>query len=86
MSYKKEDLDDMSMNSYPGCAPARAKNMLASPWGQLPPRGGGGLGGAGGDDDDEERLVTLRLRCFNLIWKKGHGLRIARRRHSVLRH
>lgn len=60
MSQKKEDLDEMTNNSNPSCAPARAKQILWSPWGKLPPRGGGGLP-QGGDDEDEHERIKLRV-------------------------
>jgi hypothetical protein len=59
MSHKKEDLDEMTNQGQPGCAPARAKQILWSPWGKLPPRGGGGLP-QGGDDDDEHLSRQVR--------------------------
>jgi len=62
MSHNKEDLDEMTNQGQPGCAPARAKQILWSPWGKLPPRGGGGLP-QGGDDDEDER-VKMKLRVI----------------------
>jgi hypothetical protein len=52
MSYSKEDLDDMSMNSYPGCKPARP-HKSSDPCGWGPPPQRSGIGGGGGDDEDE---------------------------------
>ncbi len=71
MSYSKEDLDDMSMNSYPGYKPARP-HKSSDPCGWGPPPSRSGIGGGGGDDDEDEqvhrqvhnwihRLITLRL-------------------------
>jgi hypothetical protein len=60
MSYKKRDLDEMTNEGQPGYAPARAKQILWSPWGQLPPRGGGGLP-EGGDDEDERVNMKIKV-------------------------
>ena len=65
MSYKKEDLDEVTNENAPGCAPARAKQLLWSPWGKLPPRGGGGLPQGGDDDEDESMKIRVIIRFRN---------------------
>ena len=62
----------MTNEGAPGCAPARAKQILWSPWGKLPPRGGGGLP-QGGDDDDEHLSRQVRKAVKNNHLPRGVG-------------
>jgi hypothetical protein len=70
MSHK--DDDEMTNKSKPSCAPARVKQILWSPWGQLAPRGGGGLP-QGGDDDDEH--LSRRV-CKTVVYFKNERMKI----------
>ena len=77
MSYSKEDLDDMSMNSYPGCKPARP-HKSPDPCGWGPPPQRSGIGGGGGDDDeDDERVASALVWIHKLIQH-----RLSRRRKA----
>lgn len=80
MSHKKEDLDEMTNQGEPGCAPARAKQILWSPWGKLPPRGGGGLP-QGGDDEDERIKLRVIIRWAKK--NKSRGCRMMPQLHTI---
>lgn len=54
----------------PSTKSARAKQILWSPWGQLPPRGGGGLP-QGGDDDEDERVIRIVIQYKSKVKAKA---------------
>ena len=70
----------MSNTSNPSCAPAKAKQILWSPWGQLAPRGGGGLP-QGGDDEDER--LSLRKDVIYFICKNNKKLKLRIKKQAV---
>lgn len=54
---------------------AKAKKILWSPWGDLPPRGGGGLPQGGDDDEDEKMLQNFLLSSLiHLTYESKYSL------------
>ena len=78
MSYSKKDLEDTSMESYPGYRSARP-HKSSDPCGWGPPPSRSGIGGGGGDDDEDEQVLRQNW-IHRLI-----TLRLARRKHKVSR-